>query len=147
MLVELLLLAALVFGLDQGSKQLVVGWVGAGPGHSFGPFRIRHVVADGLGLRLIADRRALVAVWIFAVAGCLLVAVVGPTADLAVTRIGLGVAIGGSASNLLDRLRHGAAVDIVAFGGWSVFNLADVAIVSGALVTAVALIAALHGGS
>lgn len=147
MLVDLLIAVAFVIGLDQGSKQLAVGRAGAGRGRAFGPLRLRYVVADGFGLRLIGNPWVLVSLWIVAVAGCLLVALRGPTADLALTPIGIGAAIGGSASNLLDRLRYGGAVDIVHIRGWSVFNLADVAIVGGVLVTVCTFVATLHGGS
>jgi lipoprotein signal peptidase len=146
MLVELLLSAAIVFGLDQGSKLLVAERAGPDGEAGFGPLRLCYVVTEGYGLRLIGDRRALVALWIIAVVGCLAVALLGPAADLAISRIGLGAAIGGSASNLVDRLRYGTAVDIVRLRGWSVFNLADVAIILGVLVTVCAIVSALHGG-
>lgn len=50
----------------------------------------------------------------------------------------LGLLIGGALGNVLDRLRHGAVTDFLDFhlGGyhWPAFNLADVAVVSGAVV-------------
>lgn len=48
----------------------------------------------------------------------------------------LGLVLGGSLGNLLDRLRLGAVVDFVDLGWWPVFNLADVTITAGfALLT------------
>ena len=49
-------------------------------------------------------------------------------------QIALGGALGGAASNLLDRFRRGAVVDFIDLGFWPVFNLADVAICVGAFV-------------
>ena len=47
----------------------------------------------------------------------------------------LGTALGGAGSDLLDRLRRGGIVDFIDFGFWPVFNLADVAIVAGVLIS------------
>jgi signal peptidase II len=48
---------------------------------------------------------------------------------------GLGLIIGGAASNLVDRLAHGAVADFFHFHvygfSWYVFNIADAAIVAG----------------
>jgi signal peptidase II len=45
--------------------------------------------------------------------------------------VGLAAAVGGATGNLLDRLRRGAVIDFIAIGPWPVFNVADMAIVSG----------------
>lgn len=45
-----------------------------------------------------------------------------------------GLIIAGAASNWWDRLRFGAVIDFIRVPFWSVFNLADVSIVVGALV-------------
>ena len=53
------------------------------------------------------------------------------------TTLSLGLVIGGAASNVIDRLLHGAVADFFLFhlGGfeWYVFNLADVWIVAGVI--------------
>jgi signal peptidase II len=43
----------------------------------------------------------------------------------------LGLVLGGSLGNLVDRTRTGAVVDFVDLQVWPVFNLADVAITVG----------------
>jgi lipoprotein signal peptidase len=48
--------------------------------------------------------------------------------------IGIGLAIGGAAGNLVDILRCRYVVDFIDLHWWPVFNLADVAIVAGLLV-------------
>jgi signal peptidase II len=50
------------------------------------------------------------------------------------SRVGLGAAIGGAASNVIDRLWRGGVVDFIDFGFWPVFNFADFAIVLGLLL-------------
>ena len=48
----------------------------------------------------------------------------------------LALIVGGSLGNLIDRLRWGYVVDFVALGPWPNFNLADAAIISGAVLVA-----------
>ncbi len=49
-------------------------------------------------------------------------------------QMALGGALGGAASNLLDRFWRGAVVDFIDLRFWPVFNLADVAICVGAFI-------------
>jgi signal peptidase II len=46
-------------------------------------------------------------------------------------RLPLGLVLGGSLGNLVDRTRSGAVVDFVDLRVWPVFNLADIAITVG----------------
>ena len=50
-------------------------------------------------------------------------------------RLALGLQLGGAVGNLADRLRLGHVTDFIDFGPW-IFNLADVAIIWGALILA-----------
>lgn len=56
-----------------------------------------------------------------------------------VTRVGLGVALGGAAGNLFEIVRYRAVTDFVDLGWWPVFNIADVCIVTGLIVAFLAL--------
>ena len=47
-------------------------------------------------------------------------------------RVGLGLVLGGAAANLIDRVGDGLVTDYLQTGWWPTFNLADIAIVSGA---------------
>jgi lipoprotein signal peptidase len=47
---------------------------------------------------------------------------------------GLGLALGGATSNLADRLIRGGVIDFIVIGRWPAFNLADAALVCGALM-------------
>lgn len=48
-----------------------------------------------------------------------------------------GVVVGGAVANLIDRAQAGTVVDMLYTGWWPTFNLADVAVVGGAVVLAV----------
>jgi lipoprotein signal peptidase len=48
----------------------------------------------------------------------------------------LGLLIGGALGNLIDRVRLGHVTDFLDFGPWPIFNVADTAVVVGALVMA-----------
>jgi signal peptidase II len=54
----------------------------------------------------------------------------------------LGLLIGGSVSNLLDRVRLGHVTDFIDFGWWPAFNLADSFIVIGVAILLAALLGA-----
>ncbi|MGI8507213.1 MAG: signal peptidase II [Solirubrobacteraceae bacterium] len=76
-----------------------------------------------------APRALLIGVWmlsLFAVSFLLL-----DSRTPGMSEVGWGWALGGSAANLIDRLRRGGILDFVAIGPWPPFNLADAAIVAG----------------
>ncbi len=118
---ELIAAFAAVLCIDQLSK----AWVAEPSDSRLGVVRVR-------------SRGVLIGAWLLAAGAGLL-----PTFADPVARIGIGVALGGAAGNLLDHLRRGAVVDFIDIRVWPVFNLADVAIVVG--VTA-ALLTARVGG-
>ncbi len=89
-------------------------------------------VGRGLAPLLVALGVALVA---------LLVVLGGRAAATPVTRVALGLVLGGAVGNLADRVLRdhgGAVVDFVDLQWWPVFNLADAAISCGAVVLVVA---------
>ena len=53
-------------------------------------------------------------------------------------RVALGLQLGGALGNLIDRLRQGHVTDFIDTGPWYIWNLADLAIVSGVILFAVA---------
>jgi signal peptidase II len=73
--------------------------------------------------------------WILAAAA---VVVLTPSAD-PMWIVGVGLALGGAAGNLLDLIFRGAVVDFVDVRVWPVFNLADAAIVVGAAIALASL--------
>jgi signal peptidase II len=79
-------------------------------------------------------------VWIVALAGAVPAAVQGSDWLGVDGAVGLGLALGGAASNLADRILRGAVVDFIAVGPWPTFNLADAAMVAGAALLAGSLV-------
>jgi len=53
---------------------------------------------------------------------------------------GLGLVLGGTVGNLIDRLRFGYVTDFIDFGFWPAFNLADSTIVVGVIIFAYSLL-------
>lgn len=51
-------------------------------------------------------------------------------------RLALGLVLGGTIGNLLDRLRFGYVTDFISIGIWPAFNIADSAVTVGALIFA-----------
>ncbi len=52
-------------------------------------------------------------------------------------RLALGLQMGGALGNMIDRFRLGHVTDFIDIGPWYIFNLADLAVVSGAVILAV----------
>ncbi|GJM43149.1 MAG: hypothetical protein DHS20C20_34310 [Ardenticatenaceae bacterium] len=49
-------------------------------------------------------------------------------------RVALGLQMGGALGNMIDRFRIGHVTDFIDIGPWYIFNLADLAVVSGAVI-------------
>jgi signal peptidase II len=60
--------------------------------------------------------------------------------------VGLGLVLGGTVGNLIDRLRLGYVTDFIDFGFWPAFNLADSAIVVGIVMFAYSLLSLARAG-
>jgi signal peptidase II len=55
-------------------------------------------------------------------------------------RLALGLILGGTIGNLIDRLRFDGVTDFISLGWWPAFNIADSAIVVGAIIFACSLL-------
>ncbi|MFC1902267.1 signal peptidase II [Chloroflexota bacterium] len=60
--------------------------------------------------------------------------------DSMVVRSGIGLVIGGTVGNLIDRLRLGHVTDFIDFKVWPAFNIADSAVTIGVIIVAYCLI-------
>jgi len=84
--------------------------------------------------------------WVFFTASaavCIAIVIASPRIRSVAAAVGLGMILGGALGNLTDRIARGpgisgTVVDFIDFHIWPVFNLADSAIVLGALVVALA---------
>jgi signal peptidase II len=57
-----------------------------------------------------------------------------PHLDNRLGRVALGLILGGTIGNLIDRLRFGGVTDFISIGWWPAFNLADSAVVIGVII-------------
>jgi signal peptidase II len=79
-------------------------------------------------------RIAMVWAWFGAMMSAAVLSHIGPWFQGQVSEIGLGLAFGGAAGNLLDIWRRQSVVDFIDLGWWPAFNFADVGIVAGLLL-------------
>src|SRR5207237_3430952 len=106
-----------------------------------GPFSIHRVQNSGIAFGLFSSATALVTVLTAVAVGWMLMFFARSGARHPVLPAALGLLIGGSASNLVDRVRLGHVTDFLDFGWWPAFNLADSFIVIGVAILLVALVA------
>jgi signal peptidase II len=96
-----------------------------------GPFSIHHVQNSGIAFGLFANATGVVTALTALAVGWMLVFFARSGARHPVLPVALGLLIGGSASNLVDRIRLGHVTDFLDFRYWPAFNLADTFIVLG----------------
>jgi signal peptidase II len=99
-----------------------------------GPFSIHHVQNSGIAFGLFPDATAAVIVLTTVAVGWMLVFFARAGARHPVLPVALGLLLGGSISNLADRIRLGHVTDFLDFRYWPAFNLADVCIVVGVVL-------------
>ena len=139
------LIALLVVLLDRFSKWLVAANITLHDSVSVVPgfFRLTHVQNSGAAFGLFADSSSEWKVAILVLFSVLALAVVSAllwknSHTITTTGVGLSLILGGAIGNLWDRLISGHVVDFLDFylGGyhWPAFNIADSAIVIGALL-------------
>jgi signal peptidase II len=149
--VSLLAVAAAAVVADQLTKQVIARTLNVGESVDLvGPFAVRHVENSGIAFGLFASRTTIVIavtaiavgwmVWFFARSG----------RRHPVLPVALGLVLGGSLANLIDRVRLGRVTDFLDLEAWPAFNLADTFIVVGVAVLFGALVLAdrprrLHG--
>jgi signal peptidase II len=133
--------AAAITLLDQLSKILAVQHLGPGLGVPFlGPIASLNLTQNrgsAMGL-LPGGSHWLATVGVIVV---LALVVLGPRYARGglLSWWGLCLLLGGALGNLMDRVRLGYVVDFIDFHWWPVFNVADIAVVCGAGLTAFAL--------
>lgn len=134
--------AAVIVVLDQITKIWAVAGLEDGPIDLFWTLRLRLIYNTGSAFSLGAGLGRWLAILVFAVViGIIWYA---RTAVDRTVRLLLGVIVGGAIGNLLDRLFRaddgflsGGVVDFVDFQWWPVFNVADIAVVCGAISLAI----------
>jgi signal peptidase II len=128
---------------DQVTKYVVASNLRLGDGlHVVGPFTIRHVRNSGIAFGLFAHATPVVIVLTTVAVAWMLVYYARSGGRHPVLPIALGLVIGGSVSNLFDRVRLGFVTDFLDFRYWPAFNLADSFIVVGVGILLIALLLA-----
>jgi signal peptidase II len=117
---------------DQLTKHIVSTRLELGESlHVLGPFSIRHVQNSGIAFGLFSGATGLVVAVTAGAVVWMLVYFARSGARHPVLPVALGLVIGGSVSNLVDRVRLGHVTDFLYMRWWPAFNLADSFIVIG----------------
>ena len=107
-----------------------------------GPLSIHRVQNSGIAFGLFSSATVIVTLATAFAIGWMLVFFARSGARHPVLPAALGLLIGGSASNLVDRVRLGHVTDFLDLGWWPAFNLADSFIVIGVAILLAALVVA-----
>jgi signal peptidase II len=138
--------AAAAVVADQLTKHLVSGTLALDHEvHVIGPFSIHHVQNSGIAFGLFASATPLVTALTALAVAWMLLFFARTGARHPILPTALGLLIGGSVSNLVDRIRLGHVTDFLDFRYWPAFNLADTFIVLGVAILLLALAAADRG--
>ena len=126
---------------DQLTKHIVTSRLALDEGtHVVGPFWIHHVQNSGIAFGLFASATAVVIVLTGVAVAWMLTFFARSGARHPILPLALGLVIGGSLSNLIDRVRLGHVTDFLDFKYWPAFNLADSFIVIGVVILFVVLL-------
>ena len=129
-------------GADQLTKSIVTSRLDLGDQvHVIGPFSIHHVTNSGIAFGLFASATSIVILLTALAVAWMLYFFARSGSRHPVLPVALGLVIGGSVSNLLDRVRLGHVTDFLDFRYWPAFNLADSFIVVGVAALLLALVA------
>jgi signal peptidase II len=141
----LALVASAAIGADQVTKYVVTSTVSLDDSvHVAGPLSIHHVQNTGIAFGLFSGATAVVVFVTAAAIVWMLAFFAHSAARHPVLPAAFGLVIGGSLSNLFDRVRLGHVTDFIDIDWWTfrIFNLADSFIVVGVVILLVALVAA-----
>ena len=112
--------------------------------HVAGPLSIHHVQNSGIAFGLFSSATAVVTVVTAGAVVWMVVFFARSGSRHPVLPAALGLLIGGSVSNLVDRIRLHHVTDFIDLKWWPAFNLADSFIVVGVAILLAALVAADH---
>ncbi len=136
-------IAAAAVVADQLTKHVVASklWLDENV-KVLGPFSIHHVQNSGIAFGLFSQSTSIVIVLTLVAVGWMVVYFYRSGARHPLLPVAVGLLIGGSLSNLTDRVRLGYVTDFLDLRYWPSFNLADSFIVIGVTILLGALVAA-----
>ncbi len=130
--IALVVIAGTAIVADQLTKAVVSAQLPLGDtAVSIGPFSIHHVQNTGIAFGLFSNSTSVVIALTAVAVGAMLVFFARTAQRHPLIPVALGLVIGGSVANLLDRVRLGHVTDFLDFAYWPAFNLADTFIVVG----------------
>jgi signal peptidase II len=139
----LLVVALAAAAADQLTKAVVSSQLALGDAvEILGPLSIHHVQNTGIAFGLFADATSVVIVLTAAAITALVVFFARSGRRHPLLPVAVGLVLGGSLSNLVDRLRLGHVTDFLDFDYWPAFNLADTFIVVGVALLFLCFVAA-----
>ncbi|HET9460458.1 MAG TPA: signal peptidase II [Gaiellaceae bacterium] len=137
----LLAVAGTAIVADQITKQVVGRTLALGESVDIvGPLSVHHVQNSGIAFGLFASRTLPVIAVTGAAVGLMLWFFARSGKRHPVLPVALGLVLGGSIANLIDRLRLGHVTDFLDLVAWPAFNLADTFIVVGVAILFGALV-------
>jgi len=127
------LIAAITVVLDQLAK-FFIKKIGLGKDlFDLGFFSLTNVHNHGAGFSILQGQN-----WLFVLIALIFIALITFFYDKIekdrLVQSGFGLLLGGTVSNLIDRVSYGFVIDYFDFKFWPVFNIADSAITVGALL-------------
>lgn len=141
--VGLLAVALAAVLADQVTKHIVVGTLSLDDSvHVIGPLSIHHVQNSGIAFGLFGSATAAITIVTSLAVIWMVVFFARSGGRHPVLPAAFGLLIGGSLSNLVDRIRLGHVTDFIDFKYWPAFNLADSFIVLGVLILVAAMLGA-----
>jgi signal peptidase II len=130
--IGLALVAVAATAADQLTKIVVASQLSLGDAVEIaGPFTIHHVRNTGIAFGLFSNSTSIVIVLTTGAIAALLVFYGRSARRHPLLPTAVGLVVGGSVSNLVDRLRLGHVTDFLDLDYWPAFNLADTFIVVG----------------
>jgi signal peptidase II len=141
--VGLAAVAIAAIAADQLTKVIVSSTLELGDDvEVVGPLSIHHVQNSGIAFGLFATATPIVIILTAIAVTWMLVFFARSGGRHPILPVALGLLLGGSLSNLIDRVRLGHVTDFLDFRFWPAFNLADTFIVAGVAVLIGALLLA-----
>jgi len=136
----MLAVAAVAIVADQATKHLIASELALGENRQVLPFLdIRHVRNSGIAFGIFPGRLEVVSLLTAGAVIWMIVHFARSGSRHMLFPVALGLLIGGSISNLVDRVRLGYVTDFVHLSHWPTFNLADSFIVIGVVLLLIGL--------
>jgi len=141
----LLAVAVAAVVADQVTKRAIENRLALDETHSVLPgLTITHVRNSGIAFGIFPGRLGIVSILTAAAVVWMLVHFARSGSRHVLFPVALGLLVGGSVSNLADRVRQGHVTDFIHITHWPTFNLADSFIVIGVALLALGLIRVEH---